>query len=373
MRIKKRLIVNDDYYEYSASYIKKYILIAFIIIAVISSIYLFIYINYNTVPNKSFAKNNIPTIENNSIMNKKGAYYTGTFTNIPKSIDINDNMRETVYMCLFHDNNIILWKLYKYDMRRYFSYNAFNILDGDSQGFIIKEDKKNFLDFYDNFIRSQFKKTEGAFNLEIPNFENTKINLETSINNLIDSELTFKFTNFHASMINWKGNRALYNAFYFGIPKGYLTVPGSDNTIDERSSILIFNTVGRIPSRYTHNIIMALVYSSYSTKPIPILIYDSKPESQNSKIIKILYKNKWYVYNNFISHQYKDTIDFYSKELGFSLVFNLTGKENKDSFGNVIKMDNTISLGVLNGYLTINDEQLNINGNAVKESMHSVF
>ena len=86
MRIKKRLIVNDDYYEYSASYIKKYILIAF-------------------VPNKSFAKNNIPTIENNNIMNKKGTYYTGTFTNIPKSIDINDNMRETVYMCLFHDNN----------------------------------------------------------------------------------------------------------------------------------------------------------------------------------------------------------------------------------------------------------------------------
>ena len=55
MRIKKRLIVNDDYYESSASYIKKYILIAFIIIAVISSIYLFIYnkFSYKEIPYKN--------------------------------------------------------------------------------------------------------------------------------------------------------------------------------------------------------------------------------------------------------------------------------------------------------------------------------
>ena len=375
MRIKKRLIEKDDYYEYSASYIKKYILIVSIILLIATSIFLFIYINYKVIPNKSYSRNDLPTLDSTitSITNAKGIYYTGNFSEVPKSIQINDNMIENLYLYLFHDNHIIFWKLYKKGLKRYFSYNAFNILDGDSQNFIIKKNEKDFLDFYDNFIRSQFRKNIGELNLEIPNFYNTKISLKTSITNLIDTEFSFKFTNFNASMINWARNRALYTSFYYGIPSGYLVVPGSENVISDTSSILAINTAGRIPSRYAHNIIAALVYTSYTTEPIPIFIYDPKPESQNSKIIKFLYKGKWYMYKNFESHEYKDVIDYYSKEDGFSFVFNATGKYLYDSFGNFSKMDVEIVNGILDGYFTINNEQFKINGNAVKEFVHSVF
>lgn len=375
MRIKKRLIEKDDYYEYSASYIKKYILIVSVILFIATSIFLFIYINYKVIPNKSYSRNDLPTLDSNatSIMNAKGVYYTGNFSDIPKSIEINNNMVENLYLYLFHDNHIIFWKLYKRGLKRYFSYNAFNILDGDSQNFIIKEDEKDFLDFYDNFIRSQFKKNVGELNLEIPNFYDTKISLKTSITNLIDAEFSFKFTNFNASMVNWARNRALYTSFYYGIPSGYLVVPGSENVISDTSSILAINTAGKIPSRYTHNIIAALVYTSYTTKPIAVFIYDSKPESQNSKMIKFLYEGKWYIYKNFESHEYKDVIDYYSKEDGFSFVFNVTSRYLYDSFGSFNKMDVEIVNGVLDGYFTINDEQFKITGNAVKEFVHSVF
>ena len=120
-----------------------------------------------------------------------------------------------------------------------------------------------------------------------------EVNFENSITNISDSKLNFRFTNFNASMINWGKNRGLYLAnYYFGYPRGYLIVPGSDNIINSTSSILAINTVGKIPSRYEHNIIVGLVYIPYAVKPIPVFIYDSKPQSQNSKIIKFLYNNK---------------------------------------------------------------------------------
>lgn len=375
MRIKKRLIENDNYYEYSSSYIKKYIIAAFVVFIVVLFIFIFIYMNYMVVPNKSYMRNDTPmlTSDMTSITNNKGIYYTGDFTNIPKSIQINDDMTENLYLYLFHDNHIIFWKLYKYGLKRYFSYYAFNILDGDSQSFVIKENEKDFLDFYDNFVRAQFRKNVGELDLEIPNFYNSKINIKSSINNLINTEFSFKFTNFSASMVNWKHNRALYTAFYYGFPNGYLTVPGSENPITDTSSVIAINTVGRNPSQYMHNITVALVYTSYTTEPIAVFIYDSKPESQNSKIIKFLYHNKWYVYKNFQSHEYKDVIDYYSKEDGFSFVFTSTGNYLYDSFGSFSKIDIETTKGVLDGYFTINNEQFNINGNAVKEFVHSVF
>ena len=105
MSIKKRLIENSDYYEYSSDYVKKYILIAFIILIVAIIIFLSIYLPYNLVPKKSFMKSNTPTIIGDNIMNSKGIYYTGTFTNIPKSIPIKEDMKENLYLYLFHDNH----------------------------------------------------------------------------------------------------------------------------------------------------------------------------------------------------------------------------------------------------------------------------
>ena len=375
MRIKKRLIANDNYYEYSSSYIRKYIVLIAAALFILLSVIIFVHVNYRIVPLKSYMKNDTPVLDANtiSITNNNGIYYTGDFTSIPKSIRINDDMVENLYLYLFHDNHIIFWKLYKYGLKRYFSYYAFNILDGDSQSFIIKEDEKDYLDFYDNFVRAQFKKSIGEFNIEIPNFYNTKINIKSSISNLINAEFSFKFTNFTASMVNWKYNRALYTAFYYGLPSGYLVVPGSENAITDTSSVIAVNTVGRNPSRYTHNITAALVYTSYTTEPIPVFIYDSKPESQNSKIIKFLFNNKWYVYKDFESHEYKDVIDYYSKEEGFSFVFTVTGNYLYESFGSFNKIDMETTKGVLDGYFTINNEQFNINGNAVKEFVHSVF
>ena len=334
MSIKKRLIENSDYYEYSSDYVKKYILIAFIILIVAIIIFLSIYLPYNLVPKKSFMKSNTPTIIGDNIMNSKGIYYTGTFTNIPKSIPIKEDMKENLYLYLFHDNHAVLWKLYKYGEKRYFSYNAFNIFDGDKQNFSIKEENKDFLDYYDNFTRAQFRKTASKLDLEIPNFYNTLINFENSITNISDSKLNFRFTNFNASMINWGKNRGLYLAnYYFGFPRGYLIVPGSDNIINSTSSILAINTVGKIPSRYEHNIIVGLVYIPYAVKPIPVFIYDAKPQSQNSKIIKFLYNNKWFVYNDFIYHESNESVDFYSKESGFSFVYTIKSKDFEDSFG----------------------------------------
>ena len=372
--LKKKLIEKDDYYEYSSSYIKKYLIIGFIIFILAVIIFISIYVPYNIVPNKSFMKNNIPTANGDNIMNERGIYYTGAFTNIPKSIPINENMKETLYLYLFHDNHVVLWKLYKYGLKRYFSYNAFNLIDGDNQNFYLKEENKNFLDYYDNFVRAQFRRTNSQLNLEIPSFYNTSINFETAITNFVESKLNFRFTNFNASMINWGGNRGLYLAnYYFGYPRGYLIVPGSENIINFTSSILAINTIGRIPSRYNHNIIVGLVYIPYSIKPVPVFIYDSKPQSQNSKIAKFLYNNKWFVYDDFISHEYNDKIDFYSKESGFSFVYSIKSEEHSDSFGSFAKMNNQISCGVLTGYFTVNGEQININGNAIKEFVHSVF
>ncbi|WP_295161076.1 hypothetical protein [uncultured Brachyspira sp.] len=375
MRIKKRLVSNDDYYEYSSDYIKKYIIIGLIIISILFFISVFIYFNYISVPSKSYMKNDTPVLEDNinCIVNNNGIYYTGDFSSIPKSIQINDDMYENLYLYLFHDNNIIFWKFYKYGIKRYFSYYAFNILDGDTQSFIIKENKKDFLDFYDNFIRAQFKKSVGEFSIEIPNFYNTKINLKSSIHNLINTEFSFKLINFTASMVNWKHNRALYTAFYYGLPNGYLIVPGSENAVTDTSSVLAVNTAGKNPSRYNHNIITALVYTSYTTEPIPVFIYEAKPKSQNSKMIKFLFNNKWHIYKEFESHKYKDIIDHYSKEEGFSFVFTVSGNYMYDSFGNFSKIDTEIVKGILDGYFTINGEQFNINGNAVKEFVHSVF
>ncbi len=375
MRIKKRLIANDNYYEYSSSYIRKYIVLIAAALFILLFILIFTHINYRVIPSKAYMRNDTPVLDANavSITNNNGIYYTGDFTTIPKSIHINDDMVENLYLYLFHDNHIIFWKLYKYGLKRYFSYYAFNILDGDSQSFVIKENEKDFLDFYDNFVRAQFRKNVGEFSIEIPNFYNTKINVKSSIENLIDAEFSFKFTNFTASMVNWKYNRALYTAFYYGLPSGYLVVPGSENAITDTSSVIAVNTVGRNPSRYTHNIIGALVYTSYTTDPIPVFIYDSKPESQNSRIIKFLFKNKWYVYKNFESHEYKDVIDYYSKEEGFSFVFTVTGNYLYESFGGFSKIDMETTKGVLDGYFTIDNEQFNINGNAVKEFVHSVF
>ena len=359
MHIKKRLVAKkDDYYEYSSSYIRKYIVIIAVALFLLIFTVIFIHVNYRIVPEKSYMRNDTPILDNNTvtITNNNGIYYTGDFTDIPKSIQINDDMVENLYLYLFHDNHIIYWKLYKYGLKRYFSYYAFNILDGDSQSFIIKEDEKDFLDFYDNFIRSQFRKSAGELALEIPNFYNTKINLKTSLNNMIDTEFSFKFTNCSASMVNWAANRALYVSFYYGLPSGYLVVPGSENSITDTSSVLAINTVGRNPSRYTHNVIAALAYTSYTTEPVPIFIYDSKPESQNSRIVKFLFKNKWYVYKNFDAHEYKDVIDFYSKEEGFSFVFTVTSNYLYDTFGGFNKLDLETTKGVLDGYFTIGNK-----------------
>ncbi|WP_085168939.1 hypothetical protein [Brachyspira hyodysenteriae] len=375
MRIKKRLIANDNYYEYSSSYIRKYIVFIAAALFILLFVLIFIHVNYRVVPSKSYMRNDTPVLDGNvlTITNNNGVYYTGDFTNIPKSIHINDNMVENLYLYLFHDNHIIFWKLYKYGLKRYFSYYAFNILDGDSQSFIIKENEKDFLDFYDNFVRAQFRKNVGELDIEIPNFYNTKINIKSSISNLINAKFSFKFTNFSSSMVNWKYNKALYTAFYYGLPSGYLIVPGSENAITDTSSVIAINTVGENPSRYTHNIISALVYTSYTTEPIPVFIYDSKPESQNSRMIKFLFNNKWYVYKNFESHEYKDVIDYYSKEEGFSFVFTVTGNYLYESFGSFSRIDMETTKGILDGYFTINNEQFNINGNAVKEFVHSVF
>lgn len=374
MGFKKRLIEKDDYYEYSSSYVKKYILIALGVLIFAIIVFLVTYIPYNLVAKKSFMRNNTPEVYGENIMNEKGIYYTGNFTNIPNSIPIKEDMKETLYLYLFHDNHAVLWKLYKYGLKRYFSYNAFNLLDGDSQNFSLKEESKIFLDYYDNFTRAQFRRTNSRLDLEIPNFYNTSINFETMITNILDCKLNFRFTNFNAAMINWGKNRGLYMAnYYFGYPKGYLIVPGSENMINFTSSILAINTVGRIPSRYNHNLIAGLAYIPYSVKPVPIFIYDSKPQSQNSKIIKFLYNNKWFVYDDFISHEYNDSIDFYSKESGFSFVYTVKSEEVKDSFGYVRKINNAVSKGFITGYFTVNGEQFNISGNAIKEFVHSVF
>lgn len=374
MGFKKRLIENDDYYEYSSNYIKKYIIIGSIVFIFAVIIFISIYIPYNIVPKKSFMRNNTPEISGDNIVNGRGIYYTGNFTNIPSSIPIKENMKETLYLYLFHDNHVILWKLYKYGLKRYFSYDAFNLIDGDSQKFSLKEESKNFLDYYDNFVRAQFKRTNSKLDLEIPNFYNTSINFETVITNILDCKLNFRFTNFNAAMINWGRNRGLYMAnYYFGYPRGYLTVPGSENIINFTSSILAVNMIGKIPSRYNHNLIVGLVYIPYSIKPIPVFIYDSKPQSQNSKIVKFLYNNKWLVYDDFILHEYNDSIDFYSKESGFSFVYTAKSEEAKDSFGTFKKINNIISEGLLTGYFTINGEQFNISGNAIKEFVHNVF
>lgn len=378
MYIRKRLVAKkDDYYEYSSSYIRKYIVLISAALIILLFTLIFIHVNYRVIPNKSYMRNDTPVLDTNSsivtITNNNGVYYTGDFSSIPQSIQINDKMVENLYLYLFHDNHIIFWKLYKYGLKRYFSYYAFNILDGDSQKFIIKENEKDFLDFYDNFIRSQFRKSVGQLDLEIPNFYNTKINVKTSINDLIETEFSFKFTNYSASMVNWAANRALYVSFYYGLPTGYLVVPGSENSITDTSSVLAINTVGRNPSRYTHNIIAALVYTSYNTEPIPVFIYDAKPESQNSRMVKFLFKNKWYVYKNVDSHEYKDVIDFYSKEQGFSFVFTVTSDYSYDDFGSFTKLDLETTKGVLDGYFTVGDEQFKINGNAVREFVHSVF
>ena len=375
MHIKKRLIAKDDYYEYSSSYIRKYIVIIAIALFCLLFTIIFIQVNYRSVPEKSYMRNDTPVLDVNNpiITNNNGIYYTGDFESIPKSIQINEDMVENLYLYLFHDNHIIFWKLYKYNLKRYFSYYAFNILDGDSQSFVIKEDEKDYLDFYDNFIRAQFRKSIGELSLEIPNFYNTKLNLKTSINNIIDTEFSFKFTNFSASMVNWAGNRALYVSFYYGLPSGYLIVPGSENAITDTSSVLAINTVGRNPSRYTHNVIAALAYTSYNTDPIPIFIYDSKPQSQNSRMVKFLFKNKWHIYKNFYSHEYKDVIDYYSKEEGFSFVFTVTSNYLYDDLGGFKKIDFETTKGVIDGYFTVENEQFKINGNAIKEFVHSVF
>lgn len=374
MRIKKRLVKKDNYYEYSSDYVKKYIIIAIFIILLIIAVFLSIYLPYNIVPNKSFMKNDTPEATDDNIMDERGIYYTGDFTNIPKSIPISENMKENLYLYLFHDNHIIFWKFYKYGEKRYFSYNAFNILDKDAKNFAIKEESKDFLDYYDNFTRAQFRKAISKLELEIPSFYNSSISFQNSIDDLIEAQLSFRFTNFNASMINWGKNRGLYAANYYnGFPRGYMIVPGSDNIINSASSVLAINTAGRIPSRYEHNILTALIYIPYTIKPIPIFIYESKPQSQNSKIIKFLYNNKWYVYNDFISHESKESVDFYSKEDGFSFVYTVKSEYIEDSFGSFRKVYNKISFGSLTGYFTIGSEQFNINGNGVSEFAHSVF
>lgn len=374
MRIKKRLVEKDNYYEYSSDYVKKYIIVAIFIILLIIAVFLSIYLPYNIVPNKSFMKNDTPEATDDNIMDERGIYYTGDFTNIPKSIPISENMKENLYLYLFHDNHIIFWKFYKYGEKRYFSYNAFNIQDKDAKNFAIKEESKDFLDYYDNFTRAQFRKTISKLELEIPSFYNSSISFQNSIDDLIEAQLSFRFTNFNASMINWGKNRGLYAANYYnGFPRGYMIVPGSDNIINSASSVLAINTAGRIPSRYEHNIITALIYIPYTIKPIPVFIYESKPQSQNSKVIKFLYNNKWYVYNDFISHESKESVDFYSKEDGFSFVYTVKSEYIEDSFGSFRKVRNKISFGSLTGYFTIGSEQFNINGNGVSEFAHSVF
>ena len=375
MRIKKHLTKNDNYYEYSSNYIRKYIIIILVILFISFFVLCFIFFNYRIIPEKSNMKNNTPILNLGSvtITNERGIFYTGDFIDIPKSIDINDKMTENLNIYLLHDNNVIFWKFYKYGFKRYFLYNAFNIIDGHSQNIIFKEEEKNFLDFYDNFIRIQFKKSIGQLNLEIPNFYNQRIYLKSEITNLINTEFSFKFTNFNASMVNWSKNRASYIAFYYGLPSGHLVLPGSEVVINNNSSVIAVNTVGRIPSRYSHNLIVALTYTSYTTEPISIFIYNSKPASQNSKMIKILFKNEWYVYKNFYLHEYKDTIDFYSKDDGFSFLFTITSECICDSFGLFSKMDLEIIQGVLNGYFTIDNNLYQINGNAIREFVHNVF
>ena len=115
MRIKKRLIANDNYYEYSSSYIRKYIVLIAAALFILLFILIFTHINYRVIPSKAYMRNDTPVLDANavSITNNNGIYYTGDFTTIPKSIHINDDMVENLYLYLFHDNHIIFWKLYK--------------------------------------------------------------------------------------------------------------------------------------------------------------------------------------------------------------------------------------------------------------------
>lgn len=373
MPIRKRLIQNENYYEYSTDYFRKYAINAIWAVIAVLILAVIMYFIYFTVPSKSFVKNTHSEVLSNAIVDSNGKYFSGVFTNIPLSIPIVGDMREVLYLYLFHDNHIVFWKFYKNGKKRDFYYNAFNLLDKDLQTFNIKEVNKDFLDFYDNFIKAQFKKSAGSFYLEIPYFFNTQSRLKTSITNFIEANFSFEFKDFYASMVNWNNNRALYIASFYGVPSGKLIVPGSETILTSDSGILAFETIGNPPSRYEQEIIVALVYTPLSTDSIPIFIYKARPASLYSKMIRFLYNGKWYTYTDFESHQYKDSIDDYSKENGFSFVYNKSSDYIKERSGIWQNYRTKTDQGIMTGYFTVDKKQFQINGTAVKEYMHGVF
>ncbi len=378
---KKITIHSNDLYIYSTDYMGKYLkYLIFIALFFFVLFFAFIY-TYLYVPKKSIANGDNPiSITSNSknvIADDNGIYYTGSFTDPPISIPVNINSQlnealEILYLYVFHDNQAVLFRLYKKKQEKIFSYTSFNLIDKDIEEMEIVEKKATHLNFYDNFTKSQFSKKEGNFYLEIPSFDITSSKLTANIGNILNSSFKFSFPRFDASMVNWDKNKALYVAMAFGKPDGHLIVPGNNIVLDKNSSVLAIHLVGETPYRYKHNIISGVVYTSYEFTPIPFFIYDSKPESDNSRILKFYYKNKWHISTNFNTHTYKNSTDYYSREEGLSFLFTKDSKYIKNKNGLFSYRNSKVDEGRITGYIKTGKTNIQISGTAIREKLHLI-
>lgn len=378
---KKIVIRPNDLYIYYTDYMGKYLkyIISIALLFLLLSftfIYTYLYVPKKSVPNK---KNPISIIDNskNVIADNEGVYYTGGFSESPISIPVNINSQlyeavEILYLYVFHDNQAVLFRLHKKKQEKTFNYTSFNLIDKDIEQMEIVEKKATHLNFYDNFTKSQFSKKEGDFYLEIPSFDMASSKLTANIGNILSSSFKFSFAHFDASMINWDKNKAWYMATSFGKPDGHLIVPGNNIVLNENSSVLAIHLVGEPPYRYRHNIISGIVYTSYEFTPVPFFIYDSKPESDNSKILKFYYKNKWHIYTNFNTHTYKNSTDYYSREEGLSFLFTKDSRYIKNKHGVFPYKNSKIDEGRITGYIKIGKTNIQINGSAIRENLHTI-
>jgi len=377
MSRKRIAIIPNDLYIYSTNNLEKYIKIIAIIFIMIITCAVALYRHYIYIPEKSYPKNTF-TIESskNIIASDEGIYYTGDFDSPPQSITLGvdglENARETLYLYLFNDNHIMLWKFYKNNNRRDFHYASFNLGDKDINNLAIKEANKTFLDFYDNFTKVRFNKNIGSFYLELPSFDNIDSHIESNIKDILVGNFNFSFEEFYASMVNWSKNKALYIASAYGKPLGSISIPGHAINLDDTSDILSYYLIGDPPRQYSHNLTAALVYIQYDINPVPVYIYSSKPFSKNSNIIRFFYKDKWHIYKNFDIHSYEESTDYYSREGGFSFIFTKDNYKIENKSGTISHYISNVEEGTMEGYITLDDNKISFRGVALKEYMRSV-
>lgn len=382
MHIIRKMKQHDGYYEYSASYILKHLKYVIISVVLLLIAIFMIYRLYFIVPDNAYIdkKHTPPMVESskNVIADDNSVFYQGNFSIPPKTIPIKNNdinnISERLYIYLFQDSHIILFKFNKKNDYRYFSYNAFDLIENQISESSIEEKNYSFLDFYENYTKARFEKNKKSFYMEIPYFLNTTSKINIDFDKKIKSSFFFEFSGYNASMVNWKGNKAVYLATSFGTPSGQLTLPGSGTFLNADNNILAISMIGKTPVRYEHLIIAGITYSPYYKTPIKIFIYDAKPKSDNSMIVKYYHNSNWHIHNSVDTHTYEDFVDYYSRENGFSFVFKKESNKIKNkSRKGLSTYSSTLEEGNISGYITVEGTKLYINGSAIRENYHSVF